>query len=58
MASMTKANQETDMKQTNENAVQDQDVIELGVASVETKGGGIPGGETEGKLFMPGISDE
>lgn len=30
--------QETVMKQTNENAVQDQDVIELGVASIETQG--------------------
>jgi len=57
MASMTKANQETDMKQTNENAVQDQDVIELGVASVETKGGGVAG-ETDGKPFFPGISEE
>lgn len=45
------------MKQTNENVAQDQDVVELGVASVETKGGGVAG-ETDGKPFFPGISEE
>ncbi len=45
------------MKQTNENAVQDQDVIELGVASVDTHGPGAVG-EFTGIILTPGISDE
>jgi hypothetical protein len=57
MASMTKANQETDMKQTNENAVQDQDVIVLGVASIETKGP-LTKQEDAGGIFPMGISNE
>lgn len=45
------------MNQTNEHAVRSQDVIELGVASVETKG---PGNATEGQgqLVEEGISLE
>lgn len=46
------------MKQTNENAAQDQDVIELGVASIETKGGGNETKEPLGKITGFGISDE
>lgn len=45
------------MKQTNENTVQDQDVIELGVASIETKGK-LVFGEDQGGITMPGISEE
>lgn len=45
------------MKQTNENAVQDQDVIELGVASIETQGG-IGGTEPFGLGAGLGISEE
>lgn len=36
---------------------QNQDVIDLGVASVETKGGG-DAGEFHGLPFVPGISEE
>lgn len=45
------------MNQTNENVVQDQDVVVLGVASVETLG--TPGaGEEDGILVGYGISEE
>lgn len=53
---------ETEMDKHNENARADapqQDVIVLGVASVETKGpqgGNEPGGV--GGILMPGISEE
>lgn len=59
MATMTQTNQETDMKQTNENAsqVEAQDVIVLGVASIETKGG-VGDTETVGIRALPGISEE
>lgn len=45
------------MNQTNENAVQDQDVIELGVASIETKGK-LLNREDQGGTIVPGISEE
>ena len=55
MAPMTQTDQETDMKDKIDNT-QNQDLIDLGVASVETKG---PSGITEGLGFgaSPGISD-
>ncbi len=34
------------------------DIIELGAASVETLGGGAPGGEELGKNTRPGLSEE
>lgn len=45
------------MNKTNENAVQDQDVIVLGVASTETHGG-PGGGELEGFKPILGISED
>lgn len=46
------------MKQPNENVVQDQDIIELGVASIETKGGGGEEKEPLGQFTGLGISEE
>lgn len=50
------------MKQTIENAssveAQDQDVIVLGVASIETRGGGGETKEPLGKITGLGISEE
>jgi hypothetical protein len=51
-------NQETVMNQTNENVVKDQDVIVLGVASVETQGGPIVPGEVFGEQAGMGIAGE
>ncbi|MCO7486971.1 benenodin family lasso peptide [Stenotrophomonas maltophilia] len=45
------------MKQTNENVVQNQDTIELGIASVETQGNKPVGEEIGGNRSL-GISDE
>lgn len=45
---------------TNENTRTNapDDIIVLGVASVETKGGGMPGGEELGENVLPGISEQ
>ncbi|MFT3791071.1 MAG: benenodin family lasso peptide [Rudaea sp.] len=45
------------MKETIDNT-QNQDIIELGVASVETMGGGINPGEPLGESFGGGISND
>jgi hypothetical protein len=56
MANMTQA-KEQDMKHEIDNTVQDQDVIVLGTASMETRG--EPGGfEGNGHQMIPVISEE
>lgn len=42
----------------NQDGAPDNDIIELGIASVETMGGGIPGGEELGENVLPGISEQ
>ena len=34
------------------------DILELGAASVETLGGGAPGGEELGRNMRPGLAEE
>ena len=45
------------MKDNIDNMTKNQDLIDLGVASVETKGGGISG-EPDGGPFFLGMSEE
>jgi hypothetical protein len=45
------------MRDNIDNTLKDEDVIELGVASIETKG--IRGqNEGDGDMFLPGISED
>ena len=46
------------MKDKIDNTTQNQDFIDLGVASVETLGGGISGEPDGGGPFFLGISEE
>jgi len=49
---------ENDMNSNNQNGTPADDIIELGIASVETMGGGIPGGEELGENVLSGISEQ